>query len=846
MIGIVIVSHSAKLAEGVRELADQMTKGQVPLAVSGGIDDPQHPIGTDAFDVQRAIESVYSDDGVVVLMDLGSALLSAETALEFLSEEQRGRIRLCEAPLVEGALAAAVQAKVSNDIELVLAEARGALAAKTAQLKAAAPDVTVPAATTVKTAAAKVRLTVCNRLGLHARPAARFVSTAGRFQAQISIQNLSRGTESANAKSINQVATLGAREGHEIVITAEGADAPEALNALETLVTSGFGEAEVAIEGDLGLHPAETSPADDGALTGIPASPGIAIGPIAWYRLAPIAVSERPIENAMNEWQRLQKAIAAAQKELQTLRTLATAQVGDYQAAIFDAHLLYLEDPALLDAVHRRIFDRKMNVEAAWQSAVDKMVAVYRDLEDPYQKARGADVLDVGQRVLKLLMGGVQASFVLTRPSIVVAADLTPSDTAQLDPEQVLGICTELGSATSHAAILARGMGIPAVMGVGPGISRLAEESTLALDGALGRVWIKPAPDLLAELKSQRESWAADQQAVCNAGRQPAVTRDGRRIKILANIGGAVHLKRALELGAEGVGLLRTEFLFLERVTPPSEDEQTAVYNRIADTLGSHPLIIRTLDVGGDKPLPYLDLEAEANPFLGWRGIRLCMDRPEMLKTQLKAILRASPGRRIKVMFPMVSTLAEVRTAKKILAATRDELSRAGVPFDKSMEVGMMVEVPAAVVLADQMAAEVDFFSIGTNDLSQYIMAADRTNPRVQALSDAFQPAVLRTIQYIIERAHACGIWVGLCGELAGDLLAVPILLGLGLDEFSMNPPAIPAVKQVISKLTMVQAEAIAAAALKLETAEAVRELVKSSAELEQLVFNLPPSPCSV
>jgi phosphocarrier protein FPr len=222
------------------------------------------------------------------------------------------------------------------------------------------------------------------------------------------------------------------------------------------------------------------------------------------------------------------------------------------------------------------------------------------------------------------------------------------------------------------------------------------------------------------------------------------------------------------------------------------------------------------------------------------------MDRPEMLKTQLKAILRASPGRRIKVMFPMVSTLAEVRTAKKILAATRDELSRAGVPFDKSMEVGMMVEVPAAVVLADQMAAEVDFFSIGTNDLSQYIMAADRTNPRVQALSDAFQPAVLRTIQYIIERAHACGIWVGLCGELAGDLLAVPILLGLGLDEFSMNPPAIPAVKQVISKLTMVQAEAIAAAALKLETAEAVRELVKSCAELEQLVFNLPPSPCSV
>ena len=541
MIGIVIVSHSAKLAEGVRELADQMTRGRVPLAVSGGIEDPQHPIGTDALDVQKAIESVYSDDGVVVLMDLGSALLSAEMALEFLSEEQRGRIRLCEAPLVEGAVAAAVQAMVSNDIELVLAEARGALAAKTAQLKATAPDMTVLAASTITTAASKIRLTVCNRLGLHARPAARFVSTAGRFQARISIQNLSRGTEFANAKSINQVATLGAREGHEIVITAEGADAPEALKALETLVTSGFGEAEAAIERNAGLQPSEDIPADEGVLTGIPASPGIAIGPIAWYRLAPIAVPERPVENPMNEWQRLQKAIEAAQKELQALRALATTQVGDSQAAIFDAHLLYMEDPALLDAVRRRIFDRKMNVEAAWQSAVDKIVAAYRDLEAPYQQARAADVIDTGQRVLKLLMGIVQAAVVLTRPSIVVAADLTPSDTAQLDPDKVLGVCTEFGSANSHAAILARGMGIPAVMGVGPKIKHLAEGTTLALDGAHGRVWVQPDSDLLAELKSQREAWAAKQQAVCNAGRQPAVTRDGRRIRILANIGGAVH-----------------------------------------------------------------------------------------------------------------------------------------------------------------------------------------------------------------------------------------------------------------------------------------------------------------
>ena len=827
MIGIVIVSHSAVLAEGVRELAEQATQGQVSLATAGGIEDPENPIGTDAFRVQQAIEAVYSDDGVVVLMDLGSAVISAETALDFLSEAQRPKIRLCSAPLVEGAVAAAIQATISNDIEQVMAEARGALAAKIAELKDVAPETPPAAPAAIPTPAHEIRLTIRNLHGLHARPAAQFVRTAARFQAQVAIRNVTQGVGPVNAKSINQVATLGARQGHEVAISAEGPNANQALAALKALIAANFGEAETAVEAIAQSQPALISQPAQGELAGIPASPGIAIGPIMHYRLAPIEVPERDIDDAQAEWERLQSAIQAAQKEIQTLQTKATTQLSDYEAAIFEAHLLFLEDPALIDAARQRIFEQQINAEAAWLAVINQMVAVYRTLEDTYLQARAADVADVGQRVLKLMTGIVPTAFALSEPAILVAADLAPSDTAQLDPSQVLGICTELGSATAHSAILARALGIPAVVGLGPDILRLADGALAALDGQQGRVWVTPAPDKLAELQTQRDTWLAAQQAARAASQQPATTRDGQRVEVAANIGGLADIQSALNNGAEGVGLLRTEFLYLDRVTAPSEEEQLAIYHAIAEALGPRPLIIRTLDIGGDKPLPYLNLGQEANPFLGWRGIRFCLDHPEILKTQLRAILRASSGRQIKVMFPMVASVAEVQAAKEILAEAQQELRQAHLPFDEKMEVGIMIEVPAAVAIADQLAAEVNFFSIGTNDLSQYIMAADRTNARVAALANTFQPAVLRVIRQTIQAAHTAGIWVGLCGEFAGDPLAAPILLGLGLDEFSMSPPAIPIVKQTLGRLTVVEAEAMAAVALQLDSAQAVRQYIE-------------------
>jgi phosphocarrier protein FPr len=447
---------------------------------------------------------------------------------------------------------------------------------------------------------------------------------------------------------------------------------------------------------------------------------------------------------------------------------------------------------------------------------------------------RANDAVDVGQRVLRSLTGTTLNTLDLTEPSIIVATDLTPSDTARLDRTKVVGICTTLGSATSHSAILARSLGIPAVVGVSSKILNLTNSTSSAIDGSNGQVWIQPDANTLAALHAQQNRAIATQQQAQVRAKDPAITRDARRVSILANINGIADARLALEQGAEGVGLLRTEFLYLDRKTAPTEDEQLEIYQAIAQILDNRPLIIRTLDIGGDKPLSYLGLQPEANPFLGWRGIRFCLDRPDIFKSQLRAILKASPGSQIKVMFPAIATLAEVQAAKAILAQVQTEFRQAGIPFDETMEVGIMIEIPSAVAIADRLAAEVDFFSIGTNDLSQYVMAADRTNPKVAPLADALHPAVLRMIHQTVQAARQAGIWVSICGELAAEPLATPILLGLGLDELSLAPQAIPALKQRIAQLTLAEAEAIAASALQLDSATQVRTLVSQLSSLQE------------
>lgn len=849
VVGIVIVSHSRQLAEGVRELAAQMVQGKVPLAVAAGIEDPENPLGTDAIQVYEAIASIYNDEGVVVLMDLGSALMSAEMALEFLSEEQRVMVHLCEAPLVEGAIAAAVAAASGCNIQQVMAQAREALAAKATQLGVNVSH-TPTEAINVSTSfvveqqmtndkgfiTKEIRLVVRNSLGLHARPAAKFVATAARFLSQIKVQNITKGTEVVRADSINQVATLGVRQGHELVITATGSDADEALAALQTLVENNFGEEDATLPPlpSTSVH-YPIVPSSHHFLQGIPASNGVAIAPAFLYHPTLMNIQQYHVENIEQEWQNLQLALRMAYEEIQALLSQASIQIGDAEAAIFDAHLLFLEDPVVLESVHQRIFEQHLNAEAAWQAVVNELANNYRTIEDSYLRERVADVVDVGQRVLRVLSRFESHIIIsddspthlnLSEPGILITTDISPSDTARLDPTKVLGICTTSGSALSHSAIIARRLGIPAIFGLPPEILQVANHTIIALDAESGRVWTEPERDIQIALEAKRNAPQITHQQAIATATSPAVTRDKtRQIQVYANIGGISDTQEALSLGAEGVGLFRTEFLYLERTTPPSEEEQFAVYQRIAQLLDNRPLIIRTLDVGGDKPIPYLNFPQETNPFLGWRGIRFCLAHPEILKTQLRAILKASLGHQIKIMFPMIATVQEIQAAKAILAQVQAELRQAGIPFDEKMEVGMMVEVPSAVVLAEQLAAEVDFFSIGTNDLSQYIMAADRTHPQVASLVDAMHPAVLRMIQQTVQAAQKAGIWVGLCGELAANPLAAPILLGLGLDEVSLNPQGIPAFKQAIAQLTMVEAEAITASALQQDSADKVRAL---------------------
>jgi multiphosphoryl transfer protein len=815
MVSIVIVSHSARLAEGVSELAEQMVQGRVALAAAGGIDDPDHPIGTDPMKVLAAIESVYSEDGVLVLMDLGSALLSAETALEFLSPEKQANVRLCAAPLVEGTISAAVQAMVGSNLDQVMAEALGALKAKNEQLKLEYGAATAVTPTPDTASAEQIQLTIPNKLGLHARPAARFVQTANKFRAEIQVGNKGK---TANAKSINQVVTLNARQDDTITITAVGSDAAAALAAFQALATDNFGDRD---EGDV-TETAVPTTAKKGELTGIPASAGIAIGPVFQYRPRLPQIETHTIDNPDKEWKRLATAVATAKSEIKQLHTQAVAQVGEAEAAIFEAHLLFLEDPDFMNQVQNAIFEQKINAEAAWQQIAAATADTFRNLDSAYMQARAADVLDVAQRVLRHLLGVEAPILDMPDPAILLAADLTPSDTARLDPNKVLGLAIEVGGATSHSAILARALGIPAIVGMGPALADIAEGQLIAMDGGNGRLWLKPNKKQQTSLRAKRETWLEQQQAAKAAGKEPAITKDGRSIEIAANIGGPLDTAVALDYGAEGVGLFRTEFLFLGRDSAPSEDEQFNAYKKAAKAMGRKPLIIRTLDIGGDKPIAYINQEREDNPFLGYRGIRFCLDHPKIFKPQLRAILRASAGANIKLMFPMVGTVDELRRAKAVLADCMTELKVNKLPFDENLEIGIMVEVPSAVAVADQLAVEAHFFSIGTNDLTQYVMAADRGNAHVANLADALQPAVLRMIKQTISAAHTGGIWVGMCGELAGNALATPLLIGLGLDELSMNAPSIPGVKTAVRRYTIAETQKIAREVLKLDSAEAV------------------------
>lgn len=837
MVGIVLVSHSAELAAAVKALADQQTQGRAAIAAVGGTGDPAQPFGTDAVAIMEAIQAVYSDDGVLVLMDLGSALMSTEMAIEFLDEAQRPNVRMSQAPFVEGAMAATVQASIGRDLAAVAAEAVDALGPKQQALGAAAPEPPPAAAESPEPAAAgaatTATVTLVNPAGLHFGPAVQFVQIAAGYTADISARNLTTGAGPADAKRFNQVLSLGAERGHAVEIRASGPDAGEAVAALVAIAEAGFGELGEAA-------PPPPAPESAAALEGhgrlicrgIAASPGVAIGvPCPLAQQAGPAFARRSTLALEAEWARYQAAVSQAQAELGDLADRMGRELGAAQARIFQAHALVLADPDLTVAVRAGIVEAGLTAEAAAQEATEAQAGQYAAMEGARFQERAADLRDVGSRLLAALTaGGAAATAALPADAVILAEDLAPSQTAALDRSRVVAFCTALGGPTSHSAILARSMNIPAVVGLGEdALGQLAAAAALIVDGAAGAVIADPDAETLAAYRVRQAEQTAARHAAQAAAQAAARTADGARVEVVANLATAADAATALAAGAEGVGLLRTEFLFQDRTEPPTEEEQVEAYRQVVAAMAPRPVIIRTLDIGGDKPAPYLNLPAELNPFLGWRAIRVCLAMPEFFKVQLRAILRAAVHGDVRVMFPMIATRGEVEQARSLLGEAAGELAAAGLPHNAAIQVGIMVEVPAAAETPDLLAPVVDFFSIGTNDLTQYTFAADRGNARVAAVGDPLHPAVLRQIARVLDAAHAAGRWVGLCGELAGNPAAIPVLLGLGLDEFSMAAGSIPAAKATLARWSRPAAQALARRALGLADSAAVRAAVAAA-----------------
>lgn len=565
-------------------------------------------------------------------------------------------------------------------------------------------------------------------------------------------------------------------------------------------------------------------------LQGIAASNGIAIAKAYRLEHPDLTVEKQTIENPAEHVRRFQQALAKAKEELEAIRAHALKELGEDKAAIFSAHLLVLSDPELVQAVEQKIEQERVNAEFALHEVASMFIAMFEAMDDEYMKERAADIRDVTKRVLAHLLGvTISNPSMITEEVIIVAEDLTPSDTAQLNRKYAKGFTTDIGGRTSHSAIMARSMEIPAVVGTKEATATIQNGDIVIIDGLDGEVIVNPTEETIAEYEQKRAAFAAQKAEWAKLVHEQTTTKDGHHVELAANIGTPNDVEGVLANGAEGIGLYRTEFLYMGRNELPTEEEQFEAYKTVLEKMEGKPVVVRTLDIGGDKELPYLDLPKEMNPFLGFRAVRLCLDMQDMFRMQLRALLRASVYGNLKIMFPMIATVDEFRQAKAVLLEEKEKLVAEGVAVSDHIEVGMMVEIPAAAVLADQFAKEVDFFSIGTNDLIQYTMAADRMNERVSYLYQPYNPAILRLIYNVIEAAHKEGKWVGMCGEMAGEELAVPILLAFGLDEFSMSATSILRVRSQLKKLSKQEAERVKDHILSLATAEEVVRFVKET-----------------
>jgi phosphoenolpyruvate-protein phosphotransferase len=565
-------------------------------------------------------------------------------------------------------------------------------------------------------------------------------------------------------------------------------------------------------------------------LQGIAASDGIAIAKVYTLTEPDLTVTKVTVEDSEKEVSRLDDALAASIKDVELIKETALKNLGEEEAQVFDAHLMVLSDPELIGQVKDSITSNKVNAESALKEVTDMFISIFAGMEDnPYMQERAADIRDVSKRILAHLLGvKIPSPATIKDEVIIVAADLTPSDTAQLNRQYVKAFVTDIGGRTSHSAIMARSLEIPAIVGTKEVTSIAKDGDIIIVDGLTGDVFLNPSEEVVAEYRAKAEAFAAQQAEWEKLKDSKTYTKDGHQVELAANIGTPKDLEGVVNNGAEGVGLYRTEFLYMDSHEMPTEEDQFEAYKAVLEGMNGKPVVVRTMDIGGDKELPYLPLPHEMNPFLGYRAIRISLNEPEMFRTQLRALLRASVYGKLRIMFPMIATLNDFRGAKALLEEEKAKLIAEGVAVSDDIQVGIMIEIPAAAVLAHQFAKEVDFFSIGTNDLIQYTMAADRMNERVSYLYQPYNPSILTLIKHVIDSAHKEGKWAGMCGEMAGDQTAVPLLVGLGLDEFSMSASSVLKTRSLIAKLTLSDMQALADKAInECATVQEVEALVK-------------------
>ena len=565
---------------------------------------------------------------------------------------------------------------------------------------------------------------------------------------------------------------------------------------------------------------------------GIAASDGIAIGPAYLLTDLELSFETHKVDNVEEEIKRFDNAVSTASAQILQIRDKAKESLGEEEAQVFDAHIMFLEDPEFTGQIKQLITEEAINAEAALDKIASMFIATFSAMEDnPYMQERSADIKDVSERVLSILLGiNLPNPATIDHEVIVVAHDLTPSDTAQLNKKFVKAFVTDIGGRTSHSAIMARSLEIPAIVGANDVSTSIKDGQMMIVDALEGIVILDPSPEEIEQYRAKAQAFEEQKIEWAKLIDAPSVTKDGHQVELAANIGTPKDVSGVLDNGAEGIGLYRTEFLYMDSKELPTEEQQFEAYKTVLEAVKDKPVIVRTMDIGGDKELSYLPLPSEMNPFLGYRAIRISLDRTEIFKTQLRALLRASVYGNLRIMFPMIATLPEFRQAKAILEEVKEELLAQGEKVSDKIQVGIMVEIPAAAVLADQFAKEVDFFSIGTNDLIQYTMAADRMNERVSYLYQPYNPSILRLIKMVIDASHKEGNWTGMCGEMAGDQIAVPLLLGLGLDEFSMSASSILKTRSLMKKLNLSELQELADRAL--HQASSVDEVVQMVREI--------------